>query len=138
VSDPGWGDFEELGRAECLRLLERVASGHVAVTISALPAIFPVYFSVKDGQVRFITGDGSRAAAALSDVVALEADLQDPSVPGGWSVEVVGVARVVYDEVRMAEAVRQALRPWVPSATTRLIALHPGRVSGRRISSRSG
>ena len=50
--------FEILDQAECFALLEKTRLGRVAVTIGALPAIFPVNFCIVAGQVVFRSGEG--------------------------------------------------------------------------------
>jgi hypothetical protein len=52
--------FEILDQAECLSLLSKATLGRVAVTIGALPAIFPVNFCMVAGQVVFCSGEGAR------------------------------------------------------------------------------
>ena len=52
--------------------------GRVAVTMDALPAIFPVDFPLVGDEIVFLTGEGTKLSAArLGKVVAFEADWAD-------------------------------------------------------------
>ncbi|HLZ36302.1 MAG TPA: pyridoxamine 5'-phosphate oxidase family protein, partial [Mycobacteriales bacterium] len=97
--------LEVLSREECLTLLETVPVGRIVVTISALPVILPVHFSVVDGTVVIRTSPGTKLATATRNtVVAFEADSVDAQGEVGWSVAVTGTAASVSDPVE-----RQAL-----------------------------
>jgi len=126
--------LEVMDEEECLELLSSRHVGRVAVTIGAVPAVFPVNFALLDGRIVFRTGSGTKLDAALRhSVVAFEVDDVDPTYRSGWSVLVVGVA----DEVRDPAAVRRALAlplaPWAPGDRPQVVALQPEFISGRRI-----
>jgi nitroimidazol reductase NimA-like FMN-containing flavoprotein (pyridoxamine 5'-phosphate oxidase superfamily) len=122
--------LELLDDAECLRLLSTVSLGRVGVTIASLPAIFPVNFALHDGDVLFRTGDGAKLRAALRGaVVVFEADHADAASRSGWSVQAVGVAEEVTEE--LGDLVSVA--PWASGARHHLVRIHPEMLTGRRI-----
>ncbi len=125
--------LEILSEEVCLGLLRREEVGRIAVSVSALPAIFPVNYRVVDGDVLFLTGDGIKANAAIEGtVVCFEVDHIDPEHRTGWSVLVVGQARLVTDVEREAMGDLN-LSPWAGGFKSHLVRIHPEFVSGRRI-----
>ncbi len=124
-----------MDQAECMTLLRRTSVGRVAVTIGAVPAVFPVNFGVlADDAIVFRTGTGTKLDAAMrSAVIAFEVDEVDPLYHEGWSVLVVGVADELRDPARVAQAMRLPLAPWAPGHRDHLVCVHPEVVSGRRI-----
>jgi uncharacterized protein len=88
-----------LPQRECLRLLGRVDTGRLAVSVGALPAVVPVRFALVDEAVFFSAPCGSDLESAVRDqVVAFEVD--DVSSSGGWSVVVTGIpVEVAADEI---------------------------------------
>jgi uncharacterized protein len=125
--------LEILDEDECLRLLPTVPLGRVALSIGALPCIFPVNFAFIDGVIVFRTGSGTKLRAALDHaVVAFEVDAVDPIYHNGWSVQVVGVAEEFADgETDWTRRIPVA--PWAPGPRTHFVRIHPEFVSGRRI-----
>ena len=127
------GGLEVLVAEQCLELLARSRLGRIAVTIGAVPAIFPVHYRLLDGQIVFTTGQGTNLhAAAANTVVAFEVDDVDPSWAEGWSVLVVGVAREIRDNVAMGLALDQAPNLWDSGDGAHVISILPAFVSGRR------
>lgn len=126
----------ELGREECLRLLESVPVGRIGVTIDALPAVLPVNFVVSEGAIVFRTIPGTKLdAAAAGAVVAFEVDAfgtdEDPS---GWSVLVRGVAREVTDSAELAAARALPLESWAwDGGADRFVRIEPTVLTGRRV-----
>jgi uncharacterized protein len=132
----GSRSFEILSEDECLDLLEEGWLGRVAVTMGALPAIFPVNYCAEDGAIYFLTGQGTKLAAAVrSAVVAFEVDEADIGSRQGWSVLVIGRAQEVHLEEAGSSAVSR-LGPWAPGDRSHLIRICPEFLSGRRISFR--
>lgn len=85
--------FETLDRAQCLDLLRTRSVGRVAITVAALPAIFPVAFTMLGDDIVFRSPAGSKlTAAARRAVVAFEAGDVDAVRDAGWSVLIVGQA----------------------------------------------
>ncbi|HLI72955.1 MAG TPA: pyridoxamine 5'-phosphate oxidase family protein [Acidimicrobiales bacterium] len=126
--------FEILDDEECLALLRLAHLGRVAVTMGALPAIFPVNYFVLDGRVVFRTGQGMKLRAALQNtVVAFEVDNADEPSETGWSVLAVGRAEEVQDPRVVDHVMRQPVHPWAPGDRSHVIAIYPEFLSGRRI-----
>ena len=126
----------ELGPVECLELLGSVPVGRVGVTIDALPAVLPVNFVVWNGSIVFATVPGTKLdAAAANEVVAFEADgFGTPHAPGGWSVLVRGIARVVTDPGELADIERLPLDSWAWDGTaSRYVCIEPTVMTGRRL-----
>lgn len=121
--------LELLDERDCLRLLASQNVGRVAVSIGALPAIFPVNYRVSGNAVYFRTGEGTKLSAALSrSVVAFEVDSVDPVHHSGWSVQVIGRARVASDADPF-----QLVQPWADGARDCLVEIEIDMVTGRRI-----
>ncbi|MDE3086994.1 MAG: pyridoxamine 5'-phosphate oxidase family protein [Acidobacteriota bacterium] len=117
-----------------MALLAGVRVGRVAVSIGAVPAVFPVNFGVVDGTIVFRTGTGTKLDAATRNaVVAFEVDDLDPLYHEGWSVLVVGVADELTDRALLQRAEALPLSPWAPGRRDHFVRLQPEFVSGRRI-----
>lgn len=131
--------LEVLSRRECLELLARSSVGRIAVSVNALPAIFPVNFAVMGEGVVFRTGTGMKLAAAVTNsVVAFEVDEFDHDHRGGWSVMVVGKASEIADDSELQVAERLELRPWaIGVERTRFIRIDTEMISGRRMAPRN-
>jgi uncharacterized protein len=126
--------LEILDEEQCLELLGRTHVGRVAVTIAALPAVFPVNYAMCDGAIVFRTADGTKLRAALENtVVAFEIDAFDAFGHGGWSVLAVGMATELSGH-ELAAARNLPLRPWADGDRDRYVCIRPEMVSGRRIS----
>jgi nitroimidazol reductase NimA-like FMN-containing flavoprotein (pyridoxamine 5'-phosphate oxidase superfamily) len=125
--------LEVLVAEQCLKLLASSRLGRIAVTIGAVPAIFPVHYQLIEGQIVFRSGEGTNLhSAAANTVVAFEVDDVDPTWTTGWSVLVVGVARELHDDVAIALALDQAPNLWDPGAGAHVISILPAFLSGRR------
>ena len=126
--------LEVLARDECLRRLGRGGVGRVAVSIGALPAIFPVNYATLDDRIVFRSGPGTKLLAATSGhVVAFEIDATDRVSHTGWSVMAVGPAHQITDPVELAVAEELPLASWVPCPDDVLVCIDPQLVSGRAI-----
>lgn len=125
--------LEILTERECRERLERAHIGRIAVTLGALPAIFPVNYAMLDGDVVFMTGEGTKLrAASRNAVLAFEIDAYDPLTRSGWSVLVVGMASELEGEARET-ATRLPLEPWARGDRDHYISISTDFVSGRRI-----
>ena len=124
--------MRELPRAEAMRLLASVPVGRLVFTHQALPAIRPVNHFVDNDTIVVGLTHGSAIAASTGSggtVVAYEADALDMTGRLGWTVIVVGVARLVAD----AECVlrhRARLRPWLSGAMTDIVEISSEIVTG--------
>lgn len=125
-------DLSVLGRRDCMRLLDSVTIGRVVFTARALPAVAPVNFAVVDDEIVLRTGVGSKLDAAVANsVVAFEADHFDVERRDGWSVVVVGQARVVTDAEQIALLDELGLQCWLVGDRANYIGVRPELVSGR-------
>lgn len=126
--------LELLDEEQCLSLLGHVHIGRVAVSLGALPAIFPVNFVLDGTSVVFRTGEGTKLAAAVDGaVIAFEADRFDALERSGWSVMAVGTASVVTDQEERDRMRRLPLAPWVDGRRDNFVRMPLELLSGRRI-----
>jgi len=120
--------------AECLALLGTSGIGRVAVSIGAVPAVYPVSYAGHDGGAGFRTARGTNHHAAMRNaVVAFEVDDTDPVDHQGWVVQVVGTADEITDDARRARIEKLAWPPQAAGPQQHLVAIRPELVSGRRI-----
>ena len=126
--------LELLETEESLALLAGGEVGRIGITVGALPAIFPVNYAFIDGYIVFRTAPGSKLSAATADsVVAFEVDEFDAETRSGWSVLVVGIARVVHDLDVTAKVRAAKLEPFADGHRTSIVRIAPELVTGRRI-----
>jgi len=127
--------LELLTEQTCWRLLRESDVGRVGVNVAALPAIFPVNYTVIDNTIIFRTAPGSKLTAASQDaVVAFQVDDYDRAERSGWSVLAIGPAQVVHDLDVTFKVLDANLEPWAGGTTrTNIVRVTPGFVSGRRI-----
>jgi uncharacterized protein len=126
--------LEILSSEECHELLREGTIGRVAVTVAALPAIFPVNYALLDGRIVFRTGDGTKLRAAVERaVVAFQVDHIDESTASGWSVMAVGLAEGITEPEELLAARRLGLRPLAAGDRSHFVGIRPEFLSGRRI-----
>jgi nitroimidazol reductase NimA-like FMN-containing flavoprotein (pyridoxamine 5'-phosphate oxidase superfamily) len=126
--------LEIMGNEECLTLLAEKSVGRVAVSMGAIPAVFPVNYTLAGGSIYFLTDEGTKFAAALRGaVVAFEIDEVDVQYHQGWSVLAVGESHVVDAESAADLMTTLPLQPWAPGAREHLVRITPEFVSGRKI-----
>ncbi|AKH87137.1 XRE family transcriptional regulator [Streptomyces sp. CNQ-509] len=126
--------IRDLGPDECRRLLSASGVGRVAVSTPQGPAVVPVNYEVVDEAIAYRTAPDSVPAAAVGSEVAFEVDHLDEALGQGWSVLVVGPARVVTDPGavrRLAEGAHAA--PWAGGEREMWVSIRPTRITGRRI-----
>jgi nitroimidazol reductase NimA-like FMN-containing flavoprotein (pyridoxamine 5'-phosphate oxidase superfamily) len=124
---------EVLGREDCLALMRSVTLGRVVFTDRALPAIEPVQFALDGDDVIIATTPGSKLASATRGaIVAFETDAFGPGSRSGWSVTVIGQARVVR-ATEIERLSRLPLKQWAPGRHVHFIRICGEYVSGRRI-----
>ncbi|HET9082252.1 MAG TPA: pyridoxamine 5'-phosphate oxidase family protein [Trebonia sp.] len=127
--------LEHLSPGECMRLLRSVPLGRIVYTRQAMPAVEVVNFALAgDGDIVIRAEGGGKLATAVSGaVVAFEADNADVVAHTGWSVTVVGYARVAVDLEEISRLERLALTPWAPGNHDHFLLISPAIVSGRRV-----
>ena len=127
-------DPQSFSREQCLALVASVPVGRVVYTDQALPAVVPMSFVLDGDEVVFHTGAGSALAAAIRNaVVAFQADEFDPGTTTGWSITIIGQARLVDNAEETARLARLPLRPWVPAVTGQFFRIPARHVAGRRL-----
>ncbi len=127
--------MEQLTRTQALELLASVPIGRLVFTHQALPAIRPVNHLVEGETVivRATAGAAVTSAAGRDGVVvAYEADAIDMDHQVGWSVIVVGTARLLNDEAAAARY-RARLRPWLSGQIDDVITINADIVTGYRM-----
>jgi nitroimidazol reductase NimA-like FMN-containing flavoprotein (pyridoxamine 5'-phosphate oxidase superfamily) len=131
VLDPG--GLDELGVDECWRLLATQQVGRLAVVVGHYPLVFPVNYGLDETTIVFRTAPGTKLHALERSNVTFEVDVVSP---GGWSVMVRGVARVLMAERHVDLAARSAAAgavPWAPGERDHIVRIVPDQVTGRRI-----
>lgn len=124
---------QELDREESLRLLASVPVGRIVFTIDGLPAVQPVNFVLEDHRLLFRTREGSKLVAVRSGtVVAFEGDEVDTSTGNGWSVTIVGEARIL-DEPEAAPFRSSGIISWAVGVRDDVVEISTSLVTGRRL-----
>lgn len=122
-----------LDEHECIALLGRAKLGRIALSVGALPAIYPIRFALLGRDPVFRTHPrAGLVEATAGNVVCLQADDAEPDADGGWSVMVTGPAEVLTEPEVLAEARDLPLPPWTGAADA-FVRIGAVMVSGRRI-----
>ena len=126
--------LELLEDDDCFELLSRQSMGRVALTMGALPVVFPVNFVLDRHMVVFRTDEGTKLdAACRGSRVAFEIDGTDAAARTGWSVLIRGEAIEVTDPAELARLRKLPLDPWAPGPKTHHVRILPAVLTGRRI-----
>jgi nitroimidazol reductase NimA-like FMN-containing flavoprotein (pyridoxamine 5'-phosphate oxidase superfamily) len=127
--------LELLDEDECLALMATVPVGRVAVSSGALPAVFPVNFTLYGRRIVFKTGAGTKLDAALrSAVVAFEVDAFDALYQSGWSVLAIGRSCDITDDLESIGGDGR-VHAWAGGKRNRYVSIDIELLSGRRITS---
>jgi uncharacterized protein len=131
--------LEVLFPGECRRLLATGTIGRIGMSSDALPTVLPVNYHFDGERIVVITSAGSKLDAALRNaVVAFEVDDFDPIDHTGWSVVVIGIARVVCDGDDLARIHTLPVTRWAPRGAWHAMTIDVDWISGRRIPRGSG
>lgn len=123
-----------LSKAQCYELLASDSFGRVVFTRRALPAVVPVNYALHGSDIVLRTDPDSQLGQTLDGtIVAFEVDAIDRESRTGWSVVVVGTARMTRDRGECHAAGAPDLDTWVPWGATTLVRIAPGEVTGRRL-----
>ncbi|PWJ48837.1 Pyridoxamine 5'-phosphate oxidase [Quadrisphaera granulorum] len=123
-----------LDTAESWERLRSQRVGRLAYTDAVLPAVVPVNFTVVGTDVVIAATPGDKVTAAVRGaVVAFEVDQTDPVTRTGWSVTVVGPARLLADPHLAAQLREDGLVPWAPSPVATYLAVSVQVIAGRRL-----
>lgn len=129
-----FGDLKVLDEEDCRNLLASTHVGRVVVSMDAMPAAFPVNYALISREIYFRTSTGTKLTAAVNGtVVAFQVDQIDRLGSEGWSVLVLGRARLVTDPAEQALLDRAGLTSWAAPADARYVAIGTDRVTGRRL-----
>ena len=126
------GRIEPLTTAECWQHLSEGGVGRVVFTERALPAIRPVNYAVVGSHLLVRAGRGL-AARLDGQVVAFEIDDVDVDDSVGWSVVVVGTARVPTEASELTRLASTRLSAWAGREHSTPVWITPGDVQGRRV-----
>ena len=127
----------ELSERDCYLRLAANHLGRVALSVGALPAVFPVHYAMLGPDPVFRTDVGAKlTAAANGNVICLEIDEADPLSHTGWSVMVTGPSVVLTDPQELAQAAALPLEPWVGQGDA-FVRIQAALVSGREIVERN-
>jgi len=120
-----------LDEATCRRLLPTAGIGRLGFTDRAMPAILPFRFAIHDGSVIIpAQSDGSLPTAVRGAVVALQVDSFHDQLDAGWSLTVVGPARVIGHPGRVAEFDALGLFPAADAATSGYVTVLVAHIRG--------
>jgi nitroimidazol reductase NimA-like FMN-containing flavoprotein (pyridoxamine 5'-phosphate oxidase superfamily) len=137
----GVGRLKDTSRQEAMRRLASVPLGRVAFTSHALPAMWPANHLVDNGHLIIRSYEGSAivnaAGAERGAVVAYEADDIDTVSRSGWSVLVVGLARLV-DDPDDAARYQKELHSLVPGEIGCVIRIYPELITGFELAGSGG
>lgn len=123
-----------LTETESLSLLAGAQIGRVVVSMKALPAALPVNYRLIDREIYFRTTAGTKLAAAVNrTVVAFEVDEFDAYGTSGWSVLVVGAARLVTDRAERELLDEVGIHSWGTPGDAHYVAIGIDRITGRRV-----
>jgi nitroimidazol reductase NimA-like FMN-containing flavoprotein (pyridoxamine 5'-phosphate oxidase superfamily) len=126
------GRYRELSPDECRALLRPGGIGHVGVTVSALPAIFPIRFAMLDDDVVFrVAAPGLLESALSGAIVAFAADAIEEHPMRAWSVLVVGASEQITNGRALDLAARLSLPNWGAGQSQSLARISSERISGR-------
>lgn len=126
--------IEPLALVDCLDLLATRTIGRVAFSDRALPSVLPVTYGMDGQRVVFRTNpDGPLGERLDGAVVAFEVDEVDEQTRQGWSVVLVGVARMMREPSELMRVDRLWPRPWAGGDRRAVMVITPGRISGRRV-----
>jgi nitroimidazol reductase NimA-like FMN-containing flavoprotein (pyridoxamine 5'-phosphate oxidase superfamily) len=127
-------DLTVLSREECLALLQSHGVGRIGLSVSALPVVVPVNFTIDLDRIVLCSEPGLKLDAARKGVVAcLEIDDTDLMTHSGWSVLVTGRLHELTEPAEIKRAQRLPLTPWAPMSDPHYLSLSTELISGRRL-----
>lgn len=126
-------ELEALDLRQCLSLLRSQEFGRLVFCENALPAIRPVNFTVHQTGIVIRLGRSGWVRRLDQSVLAFEVDEIDPISHTGWSVVIVGKARLVTDVAELVALSDPLHRPWAPGKRDQVVCVDMEQVTGRRI-----
>ncbi|WP_330342137.1 DUF1918 domain-containing protein [Streptomyces sp. NBC_00557] len=126
--------LRDLSPDECRALLSTHGVGRVAVSTPGGPVVVPVNYEVIDDAIAYRTMPDAAPAAAVGAEAAFEVDRVDEAMSQGWSVLLVGPARVVTEPDVVRRLAEQAhTEPWAGGKREMWVSIQPKQLTGRRI-----
>jgi uncharacterized protein len=129
--------LEVLNAEDSFELIGGGTIGRIAVSVGALPALIPVQYVVDDGDILIQLDDGFGCRIADGCVLGFEVDQFDAARRSGWSVLIIGTAKSL-DAAEVEAATGEPLPHRDDHPHCKYMRLHPGTVTGRRISRPTG
>lgn len=140
ADNAGWslldrgGRLERLEQEECRRLLDSTNIGRLAYCTDFGPRIVPMNYTVVSDALVFRTGMDTEASGHLIDhPIAFEVDQVDEFLQTGWSVLVVGNARLMDEASLRLLDLWQSPQPWPEGRRPLVIELPLTTMTGRRV-----
>ena len=129
-------ELKEIGRSECLELLERISVGRVGYSASEGTVVLPVNHAIIGGEIVVRIVPYGQTARYLHDnapgaSLSYEVDEYDEETQTGWSVLVMGTARAV-DPENLPNMTDPPV-PWPAGGFWNYVRIRPDRVTGRRL-----
>lgn len=132
--------LEELGEAECMRLIAPGGIGRLVFAGRYDLTVLPVNYKVHNGTILFrtatqgTTDEDLRTGIDHAEYrVAFEVDEFETEAREGWSVLVQGPAHHLDSEAEQSEAMAVGVVPWAGGDRDHFIRITPARITGRRI-----
>jgi nitroimidazol reductase NimA-like FMN-containing flavoprotein (pyridoxamine 5'-phosphate oxidase superfamily) len=133
-------ELEHLDEAECLRLMSAGGVGRLAYTGQLGPAVIPVNYKLKDGDIVFRTqldsptDEDLRTGIQGADYkVSFEVDDFDEDTREGWFVFIQGPAHHVDSDDDRASAWAPGVHTPAERAREHFVRITPTFVTGRRL-----
>lgn len=126
--------LEVLSEAECFALAATARVGRIVFTDKALPAVWPVTFTIDRNSLILCAPARSKVAMTMRNtVVAFEVDEFASETRTGWSVTFLGLAEPITDPRQITELGALGLTPLGPEADPLFIKVLCVQATGRRI-----
>jgi hypothetical protein len=126
--------FVDMSAQECRDRLTAAGVGRVAFCGPDGPQIYPVTFTVVDGDIVFRVAPYTRLGMQVSgSEVAFEVDDVDHVRRGGWSVVAKGKAAPVDDPDEMMRLRREGPQPLAPGQRHLYLRIRPRSLTGRSV-----
>ena len=130
-----WGGrLEILAPDECRRLLGSSQVGRLGYCTDFGPRIVPMNYALVGDTLTFRTGAGTEAARHVpAHAVAFEVDHIDELLQSGWSVLLLGNARLLDEAALRMLDIGQTPQPWPEGERSLILQLPLSKLTGRRV-----
>ncbi|MFD6064298.1 pyridoxamine 5'-phosphate oxidase family protein [Rhodococcus wratislaviensis] len=127
------GDGGALTVTECVRALRSVPTGRLLYTEDALPAVRLVTFAAPRSEIVIATENDDWFGRFDRMFVAFEAGRVESGTRAGWSVVVLGHARIATGSEYPSGFDHSGLAPWTVQSSDGYLVLDIEDVTGRRM-----